>query len=518
MDRFDIEDAITSCERQKDITEPESERVPESISAIHHTATLATGEIPNICDTWGGYVPMYSAARISMLNIYDRPRTSGETQVRENQLGHSLWASSSFDRLYDETGMDKTQIGSETGYTIAELLDYETLPQVLHITQGHKGGSEQESLTEGDIVSSYCLITRDVVLAESKAGIKFTIPIKSQHKFLLVPDNTRNFADVLRSSSQFSHCNTVADLAKLPQLPRVVRTKTASKGSTPDASVEKGMILLLQAVAAREGRVTLVARDLYGDERHLREKCKAEFDLRPRDTWLLIEEIVQHSSLPTKVFLVNHQMLADSDAVGASTLPDDDYTLRCQPLTLLCATKQTYLVVSKHNKSTEAPINSDLLLEVPTTLSIRVKCIPLVEEKQEKSLLQLAKTVHEHIQLSPGQLIMESSAIMAEEDHKLQELLYLTTYGHNTVEQIRLMVGGRPKVRLPLQDPLAVPVMQRKVKHKITSQDNALTEQDVRDTIRQLKTDIRKLEALVGECKDKLHRLELSLQAGNARP
>ena len=34
------------------------------------------------------------------------------------------------------------------------------------------------------------------------------------------------------------------------------------------------------------------------------------------------------------------------------------------------------------------------------------------------------------------------SAIMAEEDHKLQELLYLMTYGHNTFDQIQLMVGG----------------------------------------------------------------------------
>lgn len=503
MDTASSEDAITSCECQKDDTEPESERVPEASSPILDTATLAASEIQNTGQydrLWGTYVPMYPAARISMMNEFDMTRCTDETQTRQSPfLGQ------------EQTGISQAQIGSETGYTIAELLDYETLPQVLHVTQGHKGGSEQESLTEGDIVLSYCMIARDVVLAESKTGIRFTIPIKSQHKFFLVQDNIKSFADVQQLSLQFSHCSTVTDLAKLPQLPRVARTTSASKGLTPDASVEKGMILFLEAVAKREGRVTLVTRDLNGDERYLREKCKGEFQLRPRDTWLFIEEIVQHSSLPTKVFLANHQMLADSDTMGASTLLDEDCTLRCQPFTLLCATKQTYLAISKHNKSTDAPFNPELVLEVPTTLSIRVKCIPLAEEKQEKSLLHLAKTVYESIHLCPGQLVSESSLTMTEADHKLRELLYLTTFGHNTVEQIRLMVGGRPKVRLPI----AVPVTRKKAKHKLRSQDNALTEQDVKGTISKLKNDIRKLETLVGECKDRLHRLELKLQADN---
>lgn len=510
MDRASSKDNVTSCEYLKDITEPESECVPYVSPSIHHTTTLPAADSKNEVeyDSTDAYVPMFTAA--AYLNEYEMANNEDaqEAAICETQTsGHPLCVSSDRDRLYEQVTISKAEKCPEIDYSISELLESKTLPQVLQVTQGHTGGSKQESLNQGDVVLSYCLISREVVLAESTTGVRFTIPLNSHHKFFLVQDNINEFADIQKLSSQFARCNTVTELVKLAQLPRVVKATLSSKGKTPYESVEKGMVLLLKAVAKRDGRITLVTEDLNGDERCLREKCKGGFELRPRDTWLLIEEIVQHSSLPTKVFLANHQILADSDIVDDLTRLSEDSTLRCQPFTLLCTTKQTYLVMSKHNKSIDAAFDSELVLEVPTTLSIRMKCITLMEEKQEKSLLQLAKTVYERIQLCPGQLVLDNSLAMTDVEHKLQEVLYLTTCSHDTVEQIRLMAGGRPKVRLPA---LALPVA-----HKVKKRSHAygLNEEGVEGMIIQLKDDIQKLEELLRECKDRLQRLEMNLQA-----
>lgn len=505
MDTASSKDNATRCECQKAITEPESECVPEASPSIRH----ATNTVHyNSSDA---YVPMQSSG--GHLSAFGKANKTDdqEAEICGGQVsGPPTRVSLLQDNPYEQISICKAQKCPEIGYSIAELLENETMPQVLHVTQGHAGGSEQESLIEGDVVLSHCLIAREVVIAESKTGVQFTIPLKSHHKFFLVQENISTFADVWKMSSQFTHCNTATDLAKLPQLPRVVKATSASKGKTPYESVEKGMILILQAVAERDGKIALVAKDLNGDERCLREKCKGGFELRPRDTWLHIEEIVQHSSLPTKVFLANHQMIADFDTAGDPTLLKEHCTLQCQPFTLLRETKQTYLVMSKHNKSIDSAFTSELVLEVPTTVNIRVKCMPLTDEKQEKSLLQVAKKVYEHIQLCPGQLVLDNSLAMTEAEHRLQELLYLTTFSQDTVEQIRLMAGGKPKVRLSAS---ALPAARKRLKKK--SQDYGLMEQDVEGTLIQIKTDIRNLEAMLRECKDRLHRLEMNLQAGN---
>ena len=505
MDTASSKDNATHCGCQKGITEPESKCVPEArphIRCATNTVQYNSSE---------AYVPMHCSA--GHLSTFEKANKTDEQEVEicTRQASRlSKRVSLQPDCPYEQISICKAWKSTEIGYSIAELLENETLPQVLHVTHGHTGSSEQESLIEGDVVLSHCLIAREVVIAESRTGVHFTVPLKSHHKFFLVQDNVNTFADVWKVCSQFAHCSTATDLAKLPQLPRVVKVTSASKGKTPYESVEKGMLLLLQAVAERDGKIALVAKDLNGDERCLSEKCKGGFELRPRDTWLHIEEIVQHSPLPTKVFLANHQMIADSNT-GDPALLDEHCTLQCQPFTLLHKTKQTYLVVSKHNKSIDSAFTSELVLEVPTTLNIRLKCIPLTDKKQEKSLLQVAKKVYEHIQLCPGQLVLDNSLAMTEAEHKLQELLYLTTFSQDTVEQIRLMAGGKPKVRLPAS---ALPAARKKLKKK--SQGFGLMEQDVEGTITQIKTDIRNLEAMLTECKDRLHRLEMNLQAGDA--
>lgn len=496
MDRASSKDKVTS-ERQRSIAEPETESVPFISPSIHHATAdeNAKGVEYDSADT---YVPMFAAA--SYLNEFEMSSDEDAQEAdihRHHTSEYPLCVSS------DHVPISENKRCQETGYSIAELVENTALPQVLQVTQGHTGGSKQESLNEGDVVLSHCLISRKVVVAESKTGVKFTVPLKSHHKFFLVQANVNEFADMQKSSLQFTRCTTVAELLKLPQLPCVVRATSSSKSKKPYESVEKGTILLPQVVVRRDGRTTLVAKDLNGDEKCLKENCKGGFELRPKDTWLLIDEIVQHCPLPTKVFLANHQLLTDFDTVSEPTTDNQDCTQQCQPFTLLCETEHTYLIISKHNKPIDAAFNSELVLEVPTTLSIRMKCIPL-EEKQQKSLIQLSKTVYEHIQVCPGQLVLDNSA-MTDEEHKLQEVLYLATFSHNTVEQIRGMAGGRPKVRLPASLPVA---RMKKRSHTVDS-----NEQNIQGTIIQLKADIQRLEALLRECKSRLQGLEMNLHA-----
>lgn len=507
MDRDSSEDNATRKQQQREMIDLESECVSFISPATHYTTADEIQEEVEI-DSSSGYVPMYSAA--SYLNVFEiaSDEDTQEADASEIQAsGHPLCVPSDHDRSPEQVPITKDEKCPDIGYSIAELLGSTTLPQVLQVTHGHTGDSKQESLAEGDVVLSYCLISREVVLAESQTGVRFTIPLKSHHKFFLVQDNIHDFTDVQKSSLRFARCSTVMELAKLPQLPCAVRATSSSKGKTPHQSIEKGMVLLPQVVASRDGRITLVVKDLNGEERCLREKCKGGFELRPRDTWLLINEIVQHCSLPAKVFLANHQMLTNPDTLGDPGKFGEDCTLQCQPFTLLRKTKQTYLIMSKHNKSIDTVFNSELVLEVPTTISIRVKCIPLKEEKQQKSLLKLANAVYERIQECPGQLVLDNSA-MSDAEHKLQELLYLTTFSPNTVEQIREMAGGRPRAQLPAS---ALPMA-----HKVKNRSHAF-EEDIQDVIIQLKADIQRLEALLRDCKDKLQRLELNLHAdGNA--
>ena len=498
MDRASSKDKVTS-ERQKSIAEPETECVPFVSPSTHH-ATTAENVKKVEYDSADTYVPMFAAA--SYLNDFEM---SSDEDAQEGDISglhtseHPLCVSSG------HITINKAERCQETGYSIAELIENTALPQVLQVTQGHTGGSKQESLNEGDIVLSHCLISRKVVVAESRTGVRFTIPLKSHHKFFLVQANVNELADVQKSSLQFTRCTTVTELLKLPELPCVVRATSSSKSKKSYESVEKGTILLPQVVVRRDGRKTLVAKDLNGAEKCLKENCKGGFELRPRDTWLLIDEIVKHCPLPTKVFLANHQLLTDSDTLGEPTTLNQDCTQQCQPFTLLCETEHTYLIISKHNKPIDAAFNSELVLEVPTTLSIRMKCIPLEEEKQQKSLIQLSKTVYERIQVCPGQLVLDNSA-MTDEEHKLQEVLYLATFSHNTVEQIRGMAGGRPKVRLPASWPVAS--MMKKRSHTFDS-----NEENIQGTIIQLKADIQRLEALLRECKGRLEGLEMNLHA-----
>ena len=77
--------------------------------------------------------------------------------------------------------MASTKPNQEDLYSLSAFLDKFKLPAVIRVVDGYHGmnGTEDETLSAGEIVTLYTLKTIEKVQAESASGVEFEIPLKS---------------------------------------------------------------------------------------------------------------------------------------------------------------------------------------------------------------------------------------------------------------------------------------------------------------------------------------------------
>ena len=320
-------------------------------------------------------------------------------------------------------------VSTSESYSLQDLGASITLPQFLRVTKGFYSANEDESLSDGDLLVAYCTKTRDSVLAEDPSGTQFAIPLNSNLKFVVAPMNVTEIGEL-----PTAFCPTVADLVRQPHLPCVVKVVQDYNGETEYESVQGNTILFLAAMAEKDGKVTLIAKDVNGKEYGLREDCCAGFSLNHSDTWLFLSEIINNSTYPQRVFIITENLPA-------------------RPLTLLSSERTNYLVASS-DISGHHDYHSDFILEIPLHIDAEVECVAHNEKDNRDALKKAARAIYQRIKTQPGHLVSETPK--SDSDAKFQEELYgaisdlvdLQSMRSNAVpKDLRLQVAPRPAAR-----------------------------------------------------------------------
>jgi hypothetical protein len=312
-------------------------------------------------------------------------------------------------------------------FPLDKLLENWTLPQFLRVTRGFYTDNEDESLSDGDLLVAYCVKARDSVAAENPTGTKFSIPLNSHLKFVVCPPDVSQSSELLSMSTCLY--KTVAELAELPSMPKIVRTTQDYTGQSEDESVTSGTLLVLEAMAKHDNSIVLAAKDLKGKEYSFREDCQAGFSTAVTDTWLFLNEIHDNLTFPIQVFIVTNEMLG----IGSS-LSAEINSLTSHPLTLMKAERGKYLVASSDITGDHC-YNSDYIMEIPLNLDVEVECVTNPDRDHTEALKAAARAIYQQIKMKPGHLISQES--MGEDDRELQEELYGSVSDFEYLRQVR---------------------------------------------------------------------------------
>ena len=313
-------------------------------------------------------------------------------------------------------------------FPLIELLENSTLPQFLRVTRGFYTDDEDESLSDGDLLVAYCVKTRDSVATQNPSGTKFSIPLNSHLKFVISPPNVSRVSELLKSQS--THYKTIADIAALPNTPRIVRTMQDYKGKSDHESIAAGTLLFLEAIAKQENSIFVAAKDLSGKEYGLREDCCAGFSTAIGDTWLFLSEIVEHITFPAQVFVITNEMIMSTSVEDAEA-----NALTTWPLTLIKTERGKYLVASS-DITGDHDYNQDYILEIPLHLDVEVECVTHPEKDHTEALKMASRAIYDQIKMKPGHLVSQET--MAGNDRELQEELYGSVCEMEYLRQIRL--------------------------------------------------------------------------------
>ena len=313
-------------------------------------------------------------------------------------------------------------------FPLTELLENSTLPQFLRVTRGFYTDDEDESLSDGDLLVAYCVKTRDSVATENPSGTKFSIPLNSHLKFVISPPNVSRVSELLKSHS--THFKTIADIAALPDTPRIVKTMQDYKGESDHESIAAGTLLFLEAVAKQENSIFVAAKDLSGKEYGLREDCCAGFSTAIGDTWLFLSEMVEHVTFPAQVFVITNEMITSTSVEDAEA-----NALTTWPLTLIKTERGKYLVASS-DITGDHNYNQDYILEIPLHLDVEVECVTHPEKDHTEALKMASRAIYDQIKMKPGHLVSQEN--MAGNDRELQEELYGSVCELEYLRQVRL--------------------------------------------------------------------------------
>ncbi|XP_071503128.1 uncharacterized protein [Diadema antillarum] len=108
---------------------------------------------------------------------------------------------------------------SEETYTVTELLDFNKMPVVAMVKQGHCSLREEDSLSQGQIIRIARLHTQKRVIARDAKGREISIPLDFPLQFEILPAKSGSLRGTFRKLKRMR----LTDLVRNYQLPHKVR-------------------------------------------------------------------------------------------------------------------------------------------------------------------------------------------------------------------------------------------------------------------------------------------------------
>lgn len=190
---------------------------------------------------------------------------------------------------------DKEPSEEERSYTLEEFVEIYQLPQLVTVTEGHYGTTEEFSMSEGmEIVLFFKKKTQAVIATAQHTGETYHIPLNC----------SLQFSPYQRSSKEHLtktyHYKTINHLLRRQEgLPKVVKVL---KGRKSAPAINANELIFPKGLSSKGTH--LICTDIRKEEIRLKCTCDLGFSTNPSDTKMDLEDYVEHiNDFPSSVIV-----------------------------------------------------------------------------------------------------------------------------------------------------------------------------------------------------------------------
>ena len=257
-------------------------------------------------------------------------------------------------------------------------------PMAFEVVLGYFARSEEACISEGEQFIAHFLKRSKVVSIIDENDDQYTIPLNTSFQFASLFDPNENKKEAL-SGFVFK---TAGDIMISRILPKVIRTRKAFRGVSPESCIVANELLFVREVVQREGerRYLKCIQQESGKERQLHEECVGEFSTSPHDVRVYLPELIKHFQLPLTAVMY---LGPDNEEDIPSHLVSAVVTV-CAP-----RTEESLIASTISEEEMDAgdivPEDTDsiVLNDIPLNFDINVNSIPVTPLNAEKMLKQV---------------------------------------------------------------------------------------------------------------------------------
>ncbi|XP_019857261.1 PREDICTED: uncharacterized protein LOC109585561 [Amphimedon queenslandica] len=249
------------------------------------------------------------------------------------------------------------------------------LPLVVSTYGIKKKVRSKASFGEGHSLCVHFQKESDVVLAVSKEGAKYFVPVRSTFMCSPIYDNPRKKGTVFEG---------VQELLQHSPLPQIVYTTQGylSPSGEETSSVEEGQILAIKGTEILNGQNTLWCIDIHSyEQKNLEMSCTASFSTDTSLLRLVLASVIDHLTLPIDV------VFSAPDSHGSSCVGF--------PESLICTLTNKFetqsIITSPYsaNPSSNPPKN---VVEILSDAPIQV-CVLSLSKDEERVLKEMTRNL-----------------------------------------------------------------------------------------------------------------------------
>ena len=183
----------------------------------------------------------------------------------------------------------------EQSYILEEFVEIYQLPQLVTVTEGHYGTTEEFSMSEGmEIILFFKKKTQAVIAMAEHTGETYHIPLNCSLQFSPYQRNSKEHL------TKTYHYKTVNHLLKRPEgLPKVVKVLKSHKSSP---AINANELIFPKGLSSKGTH--LKCTDIRKEEIQLKLTCDIGFSTNPSDTKMDLEDYVEHiNNFPSSVIV-----------------------------------------------------------------------------------------------------------------------------------------------------------------------------------------------------------------------
>ena len=256
---------------------------------------------------------------------------------------------------------------SRSGLTVAKFTSMysKDFPVKFTVCKGYYGPSENLKFSEGDKFRAHSVKQSQIVTIEYDSGQRENISINSWIPFAILYDPHDNPMEAMKGY----RFEKISELMQLSVLPPVLWSRKAYQGSSPESSISANELLIVRGVKTKKlvGKQQLKVYSLtHRKEKTLYSSCVGSFSTKPRDTCLLLSDILKlmKDIFPCRAVMFNSE--CNTNQAGISQRNPSCI------ITMMHSSIETSLVISS-TINLSFPSNRKDYLEIPIDLNIMVK-------------------------------------------------------------------------------------------------------------------------------------------------